>query len=78
MTAATDPYFNDVPWEFIFDDEGNLIGEVYLILEEKRRVRRHESTVPNHRPRLRQQEVGWSKAHRCADEVSPEVRALRA
>lgn len=30
----TDPYFQDIPWEFIFNDNGELIGEVYLTLPE--------------------------------------------
>ena len=26
-----DPYFSDVPWEIIKDDNGKVIGEVYLV-----------------------------------------------
>jgi hypothetical protein len=29
-----DLIFQDIPWEFIYDDDGELIGEVYLILPE--------------------------------------------
>lgn len=29
-----DPLFQDVPWEFIYNDNGELIGEVYLTLPE--------------------------------------------
>lgn len=35
-----DPYFNDVPWEIIVDENGNVIGEVYLILPVKKRRRK--------------------------------------
>lgn len=27
-----DPYFQDIPWDLIVDENGELIGEVYLIL----------------------------------------------
>lgn len=27
-----DPYFYDIPWDLIYDESGELIGEVYLIL----------------------------------------------
>ncbi|MEF2969251.1 hypothetical protein V3851_26110 [Paenibacillus sp. M1] len=27
-----DPYFQDIPWDLIYDDNGELIGEVYLFL----------------------------------------------
>jgi len=27
-----DPYYNDIPWEIIYDDFGRVIGEVYVIL----------------------------------------------
>lgn len=27
-----DPYFQDVPWDLIYDDNGELIGEVYMAL----------------------------------------------
>ncbi|QCT03312.1 hypothetical protein E6C60_2600 [Paenibacillus algicola] len=27
-----DPIFQDVPWDLIYDENGELIGEVYLIL----------------------------------------------
>ncbi|WP_171684187.1 hypothetical protein [Paenibacillus planticolens] len=26
-----DPYFNDIPWEIVYDDSGRIIGEIYLI-----------------------------------------------
>ncbi|MDR9857787.1 hypothetical protein RJP21_29785 [Paenibacillus sp. VCA1] len=32
MKAKDDPIFQDIPWEFIFDEHGELIGEVYLAL----------------------------------------------
>lgn len=28
----TDPYFQDIPWDLIYDDNGELIGEVYTTL----------------------------------------------
>lgn len=27
-----DPYFQDIPWDLIYDENGELIGEVYLTL----------------------------------------------
>jgi hypothetical protein len=27
-----DPYFNDVPWEIIYDNDGRAIGEIYVLL----------------------------------------------
>jgi len=27
-----DPYFNDIPYEIIHDDNGQVIGEVFLLL----------------------------------------------
>ncbi len=32
-----DPFFQDIPWDFIYDDNGKLIGEVYLLLSEPHR-----------------------------------------
>jgi len=26
-----DPFFQDIPWELIYDDKGRQIGEVYMI-----------------------------------------------
>ena len=26
-----DPYFQDIPWDLIYDDKGQQIGEVYMI-----------------------------------------------
>ncbi|GAA4827848.1 hypothetical protein GCM10023310_00640 [Paenibacillus vulneris] len=26
-----DPYFNDIPWEIVYDNNGKVIGEVYVI-----------------------------------------------
>lgn len=28
---AIDLYFNDIPWEIVYDDHGRVIGEIYLI-----------------------------------------------
>lgn len=30
-----DPLFNEIPWEFIYNDDGQLVGEVYLILNDR-------------------------------------------
>lgn len=27
-----DPIFQEIPWDLIYDDNGELIGEIYLIL----------------------------------------------
>ncbi|WFB60555.1 hypothetical protein [Paenibacillus sp. BR1-192] len=27
-----DPYFQDTPWDLIYGDDGELIGEIYVIL----------------------------------------------
>lgn len=29
---AADPYFQDIPWDLIYDENGRLIGEVYMTL----------------------------------------------
>ncbi|MEK4980837.1 hypothetical protein [Bacillus sp. FSL K6-6540] len=29
---SNDPYFQDIPWDLIYDDNGELIGEVYVTL----------------------------------------------
>lgn len=26
-----DPFFQDIPWELIYDDKGRQIGEVYML-----------------------------------------------
>lgn len=56
--ALADPFFQDVPWDIIFDDDGQLIGEVYVLLGAARREGelRHE----NHgdRPRNKLRRVG--------------------
>ncbi|GIO36234.1 hypothetical protein J41TS12_10950 [Paenibacillus antibioticophila] len=31
-TERVDPYFQDVPWDLIYDDNGQQIGEVYVLL----------------------------------------------
>ncbi|MGG1878279.1 hypothetical protein ABDI30_12015 [Paenibacillus cisolokensis] len=31
-----DLIFQDIPWDLIYDDDGELIGEVYLILPDPR------------------------------------------
>lgn len=33
--AAVDPYFQEVPWELVYDDKGRLIGEVYTLPRER-------------------------------------------
>lgn len=38
-----DLIFQDIPWDLIYDDDGKLIGEVYMILPEpppSRRIRK--------------------------------------
>lgn len=27
-----DPYFDDIPWEFVTDDSGTVVGTVYTLL----------------------------------------------
>jgi len=27
-----DPYFQEIPWDLIYDESGELIGEVYVLL----------------------------------------------
>lgn len=34
-----DPLYDDIPWEFIYDEEGFLIGAIYLILPTREAVR---------------------------------------
>lgn len=42
-----DPYFADIPWEIIKDDNGKVIGEVYMVfprdLPEWIRPKKHRS-----------------------------------
>lgn len=35
-----DPYFQDIPWDLIYDDNGELIGEVYVTLPDPPSSRR--------------------------------------
>lgn len=35
-----DPYFSDIPWEIIYDDDGKVIGEVFLLPWQPKRRRR--------------------------------------
>jgi len=28
--SRNDPYFGDVPWDIIYDEDGEVLGEVYL------------------------------------------------
>ncbi|CQR51456.1 hypothetical protein PRIO_0211 [Paenibacillus riograndensis SBR5] len=41
---SPDPFFQDIPWEFITDDSGKVIGEVFL-------------TLPD--PPLRKRQLKW-------------------
>lgn len=36
-----DPYFDDIPWEFVTDDSGTVVGTVYTLLSnpDPRRVK---------------------------------------
>lgn len=48
---AVDPYFQDIPWDIIKDDNGRVIGEVYRILSTPPPRRRQNkchttSTIP--------------------------------
>lgn len=31
----SDPYFNDIPWEIIYDDKGRVIGEVFTLYQQQ-------------------------------------------
>ena len=48
-----DPIFDDVPWEFVTDENGNEIGAVYLLLPDppmrRRQKGRRESAAPSNR-----------------------------
>lgn len=35
--VLVDPFFQDVPWDLIYNDSGELIGEVYVLLGAARR-----------------------------------------
>lgn len=35
MKLYEDPYFNDVPWEIIYDDHGQVIGVVYILIPKR-------------------------------------------
>ncbi len=39
-----DPFFQDIPWDIIYDDDGRQIGEVYVLLGAARKegMPRHE------------------------------------
>jgi hypothetical protein len=32
-----DPFFQDTPWDLIYDDAGRQIGEVYILLGDEKR-----------------------------------------
>lgn len=38
-----DPYYNDIPWEIIYDESGQVIGEVFLIPQ--RRKKRNKKAI---------------------------------
>ena len=42
-----DPFFQDIPWELIYDDKGQQIGEVYMIrpwiMPERKKGKSHDS-----------------------------------
>ncbi|MCY7486397.1 hypothetical protein [Paenibacillus alvei] len=48
-----DPIFDDVPWEFVADENGNEIGAVYLLLPDppmrRRQKKRREIAAPLNR-----------------------------
>lgn len=50
-----DPIFDDVPWEFVTDENGNEIGAVYLLLPDpeppmrRRQKKRREIAAPSNR-----------------------------
>ncbi|MNI80269.1 hypothetical protein D3C87_2161480 [compost metagenome] len=44
-----DSFFQDIPWEFIIDDSGKVVGEVFL-------------TLPEPPPRKRQHKWGTTSA----------------
>lgn len=52
-----DTYFHDIPWDLIYDDNGELIGEVYLILPEPspRRCKLVWDTTSTLPPKIMQQ-----------------------
>jgi hypothetical protein len=31
LLKRIDPYFQDVPWEIVRDDQGKVIGEIYVL-----------------------------------------------
>jgi hypothetical protein len=45
-----DPIFHDIPWDLIYDDNGELIGEVYLTLLDSPRKRKNKKKPPNGGP----------------------------
>lgn len=59
-----DPFFQDTPWDLIYDDAGRQIGEVYMLLgDEKRegmpfeRDRRRTERAQNHTNRSRRRGI---------------------
>lgn len=34
------PYCKDAPWDLVYDDQGRLIGEVYILFSGKRKKKK--------------------------------------
>lgn len=44
-----DPYFQEIPWDLIYDERGELIGEVYVLLPDpppRKRIRKGLCDMP--------------------------------
>ncbi|WP_162484581.1 hypothetical protein [Paenibacillus sp. IHBB 10380] len=55
---SVDPFFQDIPWELIYDDKGRQIGEVYMLHEwikpkQKEEKQSHENNGNRSRHQLR-------------------------
>ena len=57
-SERVDPYFQDVPWDLIYDDDGQQIGEVYVLLGVARREGMPNYENYGHRPRYKLRRMG--------------------
>lgn len=68
--ALIDPFFQDVPWDLIYNDNGELIGAVYVLMGIARRE--GEIRRENHGDRSR------NKLRRVVDDAKREAYRFRA
>lgn len=56
--ARIDPYFQDTPYDIIYDDKGRLIGEVFVLLGIARKEGEVRNEAYGYRPRNKLRRMG--------------------